>query len=78
MNNNPGENKIDPQTKKMLEDFVKSGKADKITKNLGNIDKAKVLKMFSSLSSDDIKKGLAGGMKNIDFKNLNQFMKDKH
>ena len=77
MNNIPDENKIDSSTKEMLEAFIKSGKADAITKNLGNIDKQKILKMFSSLSAEDIKKGLDGGIKNVDFKNLSRFMKNK-
>ena len=74
---NIDESKIDAKTKKQLEDFINSGKADVISKNMEKLDKDKILKMFSSLSKDDIKKGLAGGVKNIDAGKLKQFMKDK-
>lgn len=74
--NNFDENKIDENTKNMLENFIKSGKADSITKNMDKLDKSKILKMFASLSSDDIKKGLSGGLKNINSDTLKQFMKD--
>ena len=70
-------NKIDDSTKRQLEEFIKSGKADVISKNLDNLDKEKILKMFSSLSSEDIKKGLAGGIKNVNAGSLKRFMKDK-
>lgn len=78
MAKNFDENKIDEKTKKQLEDFINSGKADVISKNMANIDKDKILKMFSSLSKDDIKKGLSGGIKNINADKLKQFMKDKN
>ncbi len=69
-------NKIDDNTKRQLEEFIKSGKADVISKNFENLDKEKILKMFSSLSSEDIKKGLAGGIKNVNTEKLKRFMKD--
>lgn len=71
------DSKIDAKTKQQLEDFINSGKADIISKNIENIDKDKILRMFSSLSKEDIKKGLSGGVKNIDAGNLKQFMKEK-
>ena len=70
-------NKIDETTKKQLEQFINSGKADIISKNFENLDKEKILKMFSSLSREDIKKGLSGGIKNVNADKLKQFMKDK-
>ena len=77
MNKNPNTNKIDDSTKKQLEQFIKSGKADVISKNFENLDKEKILKMFSSLSSDDIKKGLSGGIKNVNYDALKRFMKNE-
>lgn len=71
------EKKLDPSTKSMLENFIKSGKADSIAKNIDKIDKEKVLKMFSSLSADDIKKGLSGGIKNVNPELLKQFFQNK-
>ncbi len=76
-NNNFDTSKIDEKDKKTLENFINSGKANEISKNMDNIDKEKVLKMFSSLSSEDIKKALSGGLKNLDMTKLNQFMKGK-
>lgn len=76
-NNKFDTSKIDEKDKKNLEDFISSGGASEISKNMDNIDKEKVLKMFSSLSSEDIKKALSGGLKNLDMTKLNQFMKGK-
>ena len=76
-NNKFDTSKIDEKDKKTLENFINSGKANEISKNMDNIDKEKVLKMFSSLSSEDIKKALSGGLKNLDMTKLNQFMKGK-
>lgn len=76
-NNKFDTSKINEKDKKNLEDFINSGGADEISKKMDNIDKEKVLKMFSSLSSEDIKKALSGGLKNLDMTKLNQFMKGK-
>lgn len=76
MAKNFDESKIDEKTRKQLESFINSGKADIISKNMANIDKDKVLKMFASLSKEDIKKGLSGGLRNIDADKLGRFMKD--
>lgn len=80
MNKNFDDNKIDDKTKSEIENFMKSKNAESILKNMGSIDKDKVLNMFSKLSKEDIKKGLSmAKSKNVslDKDKLKKFMKDK-